>query len=99
MKTILIKNAVIATLGARNRLLRGHAILIEGGLIKKIAPAKSFRGKYTKVIDGSGKLAMPGFINAHMHFYSTLPGGSARSNRPGTSPRCLKTSGGAWTKS
>jgi len=75
MKTILIKNAVIATLGEKNRLLRGYSILIEGGLIKKIAPQKSFKGKYTKVIDGSGKLAMPGFINAHMHFYSTFARG------------------------
>ncbi|OGS07655.1 MAG: chlorohydrolase [Elusimicrobia bacterium RIFOXYA12_FULL_51_18] len=75
MKTILIKNALIATLGEQNRLLKNHAILIEGGLIKKIAPQRSFKGKYTKVIDGSGKLAMPGFINAHMHFYSTFARG------------------------
>ena len=75
MKTILIKNALIATLGASNKLLKNHAILVEDGLIKKIAPQKSFKGKYAKVIDGAGKLAMPGFINAHMHFYSTFARG------------------------
>ncbi|MFA7008069.1 MAG: putative aminohydrolase SsnA, partial [Elusimicrobiales bacterium] len=75
MKTILIKNALIATLGAGNKLLKNHAILIEGGLIKRIGPQKSFKGRYSKVIDGSGKLAMPGFINAHMHFYSTFARG------------------------
>jgi putative selenium metabolism protein SsnA len=74
-KNILIKNALIATLGAGNKLLKGHAILVEDGLIKKIAPQKSFKGKYAKVIDGAGKLAMPGFINAHMHFYSTFARG------------------------
>ncbi|HOW89688.1 MAG TPA: amidohydrolase family protein, partial [Elusimicrobiales bacterium] len=74
-KTILIKNAVIATLGTANRVLKGHAILIENGLIKKIAPQKSFKGRYSKVLDGAGKLAMPGFINAHMHFYSTFARG------------------------
>lgn len=74
-RTILIKNGTIATLGEKNRVLSGHALLIEGGLIKKIAPQKSFRGKYTKVIDASGKLVMPGFINAHMHFYSTFARG------------------------
>ncbi|MEI7480912.1 MAG: putative aminohydrolase SsnA [Elusimicrobiota bacterium] len=74
-KNILIKNATIATLGATNRLLKNHAILVEDGLIKKIAPQKSFKGKYSKVIDGAGKLAMPGFINAHMHFYSTFARG------------------------
>ena len=74
-KTILIKNGIISTLGEKNRVLTGHAILIEDGLIKKIAPQKSFKGKYSKVIDASGKLVMPGFINAHMHFYSTFARG------------------------
>jgi putative selenium metabolism protein SsnA len=46
--------------------------LCDGGLIKAIAPTKSFTGKYDKVIDAAGKVVMPGFINAHMHFYSTM---------------------------
>jgi putative selenium metabolism protein SsnA len=74
-KTILIKNGTIATLGEKNKVLTGHALLIEDGLIKKIAPQKSFKGKFGKVIDASGKLVMPGFINAHMHFYSTFARG------------------------
>ncbi len=75
MKTILIKNGVIATLGAKNRVLTGHALLIEDGLIKRIAPQKTFKGRYAKVIDASGRIVMPGFINAHMHFYSTFARG------------------------
>ncbi len=75
MKTILIKNGIIATLGPKNKVLYGHALLIEGGLIKKIAPQKTFKGKYNKVIDASGKIVLPGFINAHMHFYSTFARG------------------------
>jgi len=74
-KTILIKNGLIATLGEKNKVLTGHALLIEDGLIKKIAPRKGFRGKYSKVIDAAGKLVLPGFINAHMHFYSTFARG------------------------
>ena len=75
MKNILIKNGTIVTLGEKNRVLTGHALLIENGLIKKIAPQKSFKGKYGKVIDAHGKVVMPGFINAHMHFYSTFARG------------------------
>ncbi len=75
MKTILIKNGIIATLGEKNRVLTGHALLIEDGLVGKIAPQKTFKGKYGKVIDAAGKLVMPGFINAHMHFYSTFARG------------------------
>ncbi len=74
-KTIFIKNAIIATLGDKNKVLTGYALLIEDGLIKKLAPQKNFKGKYSKVIDASGKLVMPGFINAHMHFYSTFARG------------------------
>ncbi|MBI5744751.1 MAG: putative aminohydrolase SsnA [Elusimicrobia bacterium] len=74
-KTILIKNGIIATLGEKNRVLTGHALLTEDGLVKKIGPQKNFKGKYSKVIDAAGKLVMPGFINAHMHFYSTFARG------------------------
>ena len=75
MKTLLIKNCTIVTLGEKSRVLHNHALLVEDGLIKKIAPQKSFRGKYSKVIEGHGKVLMPGFINAHMHFYSTFARG------------------------
>ena len=74
-KNILIKNGIIATLGEKNKVLYGHALLVEDGLIKKIAPQKTFKGKYGKVIDAAGKLVLPGFINAHMHFYSTFARG------------------------
>ncbi len=70
--TILIKNGILITLGESNRVLYNHSLLIENGLIKKIAPTNSFTGTYDKVIDASGKVVMPGFINSHMHFYSTL---------------------------
>ncbi len=69
---LLIKNGTIVTLGQPNKMLSGHAILCEDGLIKSIAPVAAFTGTYDKVIDAAGKVVMPGFINAHMHFYSTM---------------------------
>jgi len=71
-RNLLIKNGIIVTLGDENRVLYNHALLIQDGLIKTIAPQGSFRGKYAKVIDAKGKVVLPGFINAHMHFYSTM---------------------------
>ncbi|MCM2266831.1 MAG: putative aminohydrolase SsnA [Elusimicrobiales bacterium] len=79
-KTILIKNGIIATLGEKNKVLAGHALLIEDGLIKKIGPQKNFKGKYSKVLDAAGKLVLPGFINAHMHFYSTFARGLGKAD-------------------
>ena len=52
--TLLIKNGTIITLGANNRVLNDHSILCDGGLIKSIAPTKSYRGSYDKVIDARG---------------------------------------------
>lgn len=71
-KTLLIKNGIVATLGDNNRVLYGHSVLCEDGRITKIAPAAEFTGEYNKVIDAHGKVVMPGFINCHMHFYSTF---------------------------
>jgi putative selenium metabolism protein SsnA len=70
--TLLIRNGIVVTLGEANQVLYGHAVLCEGGKIKKIARNEEFRDSYDKVIDATGKVVMPGFINAHMHFYSTF---------------------------
>ncbi len=71
-RTLLIQNGIIVTLGEKNRVLRGHALLCEDGIITRIGPRRNFRGKYGRVIDASGMVVLPGFINAHMHFYSTM---------------------------
>ncbi|MDD5362581.1 MAG: putative aminohydrolase SsnA [Ignavibacteria bacterium] len=69
---ILIENGIIITLGANPKVLYGHSVLIENQKIKSIDKSASFTDKYDKVINANGKVVMPGFINAHMHFYSTL---------------------------
>ncbi|MFA5010373.1 MAG: putative aminohydrolase SsnA [Ignavibacteria bacterium] len=80
MNTILIKNGIIITLGENPKVLYNHSILIEGERVKKIGESKNFTDKYDKVIDTHGKVVMPGFINAHMHFYSTLVRGLGKAN-------------------
>ncbi len=72
MKTILIKNGIIITLGRNPRVLYDKCILIEGNIIKKIGDCDDFMDNYDKTINADGKVILPGFINAHMHFYSTL---------------------------
>ncbi len=80
MNNILIKNGIIITLGENPKVLYNHSILIEGDKVKKIDETKNFTGKYDKVIDAHGKVVMPGFINAHMHFYSTLVRGLGKAS-------------------
>jgi putative selenium metabolism protein SsnA len=70
--SLLISNGTVVTLGEKNRVLYGHDVTCGGGLITAIAPHGRLIGPHDRVIDASGKVVMPGFINAHMHLYSTL---------------------------
>ncbi len=72
MDSLLIENGTVVTLGEVNRILHRHDVTCEGGLITAIAPHGTIAGPHERVIDASGTVVMPGFINAHMHFYSTL---------------------------
>ncbi len=72
MSTLLIKNGIVVTLGENNRVLHDGAVLIENKKIKQIGKSGEFTGAYDRVIDASNKVVLPGFINAHMHFYSTM---------------------------
>lgn len=77
MGTILIKNGIIITLDESYPVLHDYSVLIEDGKIKSIKPKEEFKDRYDKETDADGKVIMPGFINAHMHFYSTLVRGLA----------------------
>ena len=69
---ILIHGGTVLTFGSPCRVLEGHAVLIEDGRISRIAPKASIAGPFDRTLDATGKVVMPGLINAHMHFYSTL---------------------------
>ena len=76
MASILIKNGIIATLGEQNQVLHNTSLLIRDGRIETIAPAAELATcAADEVIDASGQLVMPGFINAHTHFYSAFARG------------------------
>ena len=77
---MLIRNGIVVTLGEKNRVLYGHAVLCEDGLIRRIAPQKELESAAAKTVDAHGKVVMPGFINAHMHFYSTMVRGLGKAS-------------------
>lgn len=72
MDKILITNGIILTLNPAEPVLYDKAVLLAEGKIKKIAAKADFAGFEGKEIDASGKVILPGFINVHHHFYSTL---------------------------
>jgi putative selenium metabolism protein SsnA len=72
MSTLLIKNGTVVTLGEKNRVIDDGAVLVEDAVIKRLGRSEDFTGAYDRVIDASNMVVLPGFINAHMHFYSTM---------------------------
>ncbi|MCB5279185.1 MAG: putative aminohydrolase SsnA [Candidatus Cloacimonetes bacterium] len=72
MKKYIIHSADIISFDSKNPFLKDHAILIENGIIQKIAPYSDMRDENCEQVDAMGKILMPGLINAHHHFYSTL---------------------------
>ncbi len=69
---ILIHGGPVITFGNPCNVLEGQAVLIEDGRIARIAPKASIPGPFDRTLDAAGKVVMPGLVNAHMHFYSTL---------------------------
>jgi 5-methylthioadenosine/S-adenosylhomocysteine deaminase len=65
MAQTLIKNACIVTMDPKVADLDGGDILIDGDKIAAIG--KSLSAPNAEVVDGSGRIAMPGMVNAHIH--------------------------------
>ena len=61
---------------------KGLDIGIKDGRIAEVAPA--IQGPAARVIDASGRLAAPPFVDAHFHMDSTLSLGQPRLNESGT---------------
>jgi len=75
MNTLLIENVTIITLGGGSKILKDYSVLIRGGLIDTIAPSGELDRTDAQVLDGRGRVLLPGFINTHMHFYSSFARG------------------------
>jgi len=72
MDKILITNGIILTLNPEQPVLFDKALLLETGTISKIADKGEITDFKGRTIDASGQVVLPGFINVHHHFYSTL---------------------------
>jgi len=75
--TLLISGGTVITLGTKNRIISDGAVLICDGVIEAVGKASVVRKKArgAKKLDASGGFIMPGFINTHMHLYSTFARG------------------------
>lgn len=82
MSTLLIRNGLVVTLGDAGRILPDASVFIAGDQIVEVGACAGRTAD--RVIDAGGCVVMPGLINAHHHFYSTL----ARGFTPPGEPAC-----------
>lgn len=74
---VLIKDATIITMDAANRIFTG-SVIVEQGRISTIEPGSRLSSLgFDNVIDGTGKVLLPGFVQTHIHLCQTLFRGAA----------------------
>jgi len=74
MASLVVANGTVVTLGAEARVLPGHDVVCDGGVISAITPHLKERTA-DRTVDAGGCVVLPGFINAHTHFYSAFARG------------------------
>jgi 5-methylthioadenosine/S-adenosylhomocysteine deaminase len=84
MAKLLIETGTVITGGREPRVLRGGALALENGRIIRVLDAKTLPrfkrspdGKRFKRTDLSKRLAIPGFVQPHVHLCQTLARGKA----------------------
>jgi 5-methylthioadenosine/S-adenosylhomocysteine deaminase len=70
----MVRGAVTVTADAQRRVLANGAVAIQGNEILEVGPSEALSDRYAArvVIDGTGKIAMPGLVNCHMHLPQVL---------------------------
>ncbi|HWQ70686.1 MAG TPA: amidohydrolase [Desulfitobacteriaceae bacterium] len=71
MGKILLQNGLVITMSAKEPEVSKRDILIDGSIISQIGEPLS-ADSVDKIIDASGKVVMPGFVNCHNHAAMTL---------------------------
>ena len=80
----LVGNGKVITRNEAMPIIENGCVVIDGNKITEVGLTENLRKKYSdaRFIDAKGKLIMPGFINTHMHYYSTFARGMANDSPP-----------------
>ncbi|GAA1696176.1 8-oxoguanine deaminase [Kribbella yunnanensis] len=73
---LVIEGAYVATLDPARREFVGH-VVVDGNKIVAVSPGAAPGYDDAQVIDGSGCLVTPGFVNTHQHLYQWVTRGLA----------------------
>ena len=67
---LLIKNGTVITMGPKQQVIEHCDVAIDKGKIIDIKPKITLKAE--KMLDASGCVVCPGFINGHSHVYQSL---------------------------
>jgi 5-methylthioadenosine/S-adenosylhomocysteine deaminase len=74
---ILIRNITVLPMTKDGGALEGYDVAIEGQRIAAVCPTGTLESEARRVIEGSGRLLLPGLVNAHTHMGQTIFRGTA----------------------
>ncbi|QFT32611.1 8-oxoguanine deaminase [Labrenzia sp. THAF82] len=73
VRTLLLKNAdMLVTMDGERREIKGGGLFAENGILKAVGPTENLPETAEKVIDATGQIVLPGFVNTHHHLNQTL---------------------------
>ncbi|WP_298814244.1 8-oxoguanine deaminase [uncultured Roseibium sp.] len=73
VRTLLLKNAdMLVTMDGERREIGGAGLYAEDGILKAVGPTEDLPETADKVIDATGQIVLPGFVNTHHHLNQTL---------------------------
>ena len=78
--SLLIRNATVLTVDPGDRVVEDGAVFVEGGRIVAVGPSAAVESAHpgaARVIDGAGKVVLPGFVSTHNHVGYTFFRGRA----------------------
>lgn len=87
---LLIENGLLLSPREPVAVRRGDSVLIEDGIITRVAPAARFGRFAGRRLDAGGRVVLPGLINAHTHLYSAFARGLTRTRPARDFPGVLR---------
>ncbi|MBI4608439.1 MAG: amidohydrolase [Candidatus Rokubacteria bacterium] len=71
---LFIRGATVLTLDPRRRVIRDGGVVVEGRCIKAVGRRDELERRYraSRTIDAGGRVALPGFVDAHVHVHQAF---------------------------
>jgi len=84
--TTIIHNGIVVTRDEACPFIADGAVAYDGQCITAVGDSAALLAAHPEAerIDAAGRLVMPGFINTHMHYYSTFARGINFNSKPAT---------------